>query len=554
MGFSFDEEPLVSIVVPVYNSEKHLRNCMESLIHQTLSNIEIVAVDDGSTDNSLVILKEYEKRYPEKVIVRSIDHVHGAGAPRNVAIEIARSKYIGFCDSDDVMDKKAMELLYNKAIEQDYDIVCAPLWIKSQDSKVLYGEMREPLTTEQMILGGQVYLPNKLIHRRLLLKAGKMPEGISTEDLGYSLVLHSYAERIGYVNSPVYSYIKRYGSDSNSVFELRNLDTIEARKYALKQCNQLFREYVATYIARHLNSDFRKRWIFIDRYIQQLKELWPELKDNEILKRDNYLYTRLSKFSDLPNETIPRNVFIGGFGASYSDELIKKYQETVYYDNSNIIILNELNCDVNEKEIVKLAYNLGDYEFVNGYFAIKSIEMHGGIYLDRRILIEAPFNYVLHCKVFFNLLDQESYSDWVFGGLAQNEIMKKILATYDESCLGKTSYTLSERIKNVMDEEENVTVLNDFIESKVTVFTPEVMVCNITDPKSLKPEPHICSHDLTSRVFDEEYITIKKSTLRTILHSSGANDELNEIKKENALLRNTIREIELREEVRTGLV
>lgn len=542
-----EKKPLVSIIVPVYNSEKYLRKCMDSLVNQTLQSIEIIVVNDGSTDGSLAILEDYRERFPNKVVIRSIGHIHGAGAPRNIAIKMARGDYLGFCDSDDVMDTQAAELLYKKAIDGDNDIVCAPLWLITKNSKVLYGKMEEPISTEKLILNGQVYLPNKLIHKRLLNKVGDIPENISTEDLGYSLVLHSYARKIGYIDHPVYFYYKRYGSDSNSVFELRNLDTIKARQYALNNCNPQYRQYVATYVARHINSDIRKRWIFTDRFIQQLKELWPELRNNRVLKSDEYLYNRLQRFAYLPDKPIPRNLFIGGFGGAISDDVMREYQEKAFYDGCNLLVLNELNCDVTEREIVENAYNAGEFDFVNGYFALKAISIQGGIYLDRRIIIDAPFNYVRYCKAFFSLIDDQAYSNWVFGGMPQNETILKILETYLNSNLyDDPLYPLNDRIRDVLEDYNiSLTEVNNLIDYPYTVFSPDVMVCDTTDKLSLRSELHICSHNLTNHAGESEYITIKRSTLRALINIPGSNDELNEVKRENAMLRNKVRDMEL---------
>ncbi|MFS0555839.1 glycosyltransferase [Brevibacillus sp. 179-C9.3 HS] len=546
-SFEKKNKPLVSIVVPVYNSEKFVRECIDSLVHQSLENIEIIAVDDGSTDRSLSILEEYQKNYPNKVIVKSIPHVHGAGAPRNEAIKIARGDYLAFCDSDDIMDRQAVELLYKKAIENDHDIVCAPIWIYTGNTKSLYGVLKEPISTESLILTGQLYLHTKLVHKRLIQKAGWIPEEISMEDLGYSLVLHSYATRIGYLDYPVYHYFKRYGSDSNAVFGLRNLDTIKARQYAIENCNPQFRQYVLAYVARHIHSDFRKRWSFTDYYIKQLKELWPELKDNPVLNSDEYLYKRLESFVSLPDKPIPCKVWVGGFGEKISEEFLQDCRLNAFYEGCKVIVLNEQNCNISENKLVKAAYDAGEYDFVNGYFALKAIWSEGGIYLNKRIKIDTPFNYIRYCNVFFSLIDNNQYSDWVFGGMAGNPIMETILESYKDSRVNKLVFhPLSSRIKDALDGETiDCSHVNNILNPIVTVFSPDVMVCDLTDKHSLQPEPHICTHDFSEKSSEIDYITLRKSTLRALVQIPGANDELNEVKKENAMLRNKIRNLEL---------
>ncbi len=116
--------PKVSVIIPVYNAEPYLRECMDSIVNQTLKNIEIICVDDGSTDMSSKILKEYEKKdFRVKVITQKNK---GAGVARNVAIKIARGKYFVFVDSDDYAEPDYLELMYRKIVSKDADVcVCS---------------------------------------------------------------------------------------------------------------------------------------------------------------------------------------------------------------------------------------------------------------------------------------------------------------------------------------------------------------------------------------------------------------------------------------------
>ena len=107
------EEIAVSIVVPVCNVERYLKECLDSVIKQTLKNIEIICVNDGSTDNSLKILREYEKKDRRiKVITKKNS---GYGNTMNVGMDAANGKYIGIVESDDYVDEKMFERLYETA-------------------------------------------------------------------------------------------------------------------------------------------------------------------------------------------------------------------------------------------------------------------------------------------------------------------------------------------------------------------------------------------------------------------------------------------------------
>ena len=102
----------VSVVVPVYNVEKYLSKCLTSLVNQTLQDIEIIVINDGSTDGCLDIINDYKKRYPKKLKVINNKN-HGIGFSRNCGIKKARGKYITFIDSDDYISESALEEAFN---------------------------------------------------------------------------------------------------------------------------------------------------------------------------------------------------------------------------------------------------------------------------------------------------------------------------------------------------------------------------------------------------------------------------------------------------------
>ena len=111
----------VSVIIPVYNSEKLLNQCIDSICNQTLKDIEIICIDDGSTDNSPKILKEYEKK--DSRIIALSQKNSGAGVARNKGIDIANGEYIAFVDSDDWIEDNALEKLYNNIKNNDSDMV-----------------------------------------------------------------------------------------------------------------------------------------------------------------------------------------------------------------------------------------------------------------------------------------------------------------------------------------------------------------------------------------------------------------------------------------------
>ncbi|MDX4013216.1 glycosyltransferase, partial [Aliarcobacter skirrowii] len=117
-------DKLVSVIIPIYNTEKFLEQCIDSILNQTLKDIEIILINDGSTDNSYKILQEYEKKDSRIVLINQKNK--GVGEARNFGIKIAKAPYLAFVDSDDFISPLMLEKLYFKVIQDNSDMVkCA---------------------------------------------------------------------------------------------------------------------------------------------------------------------------------------------------------------------------------------------------------------------------------------------------------------------------------------------------------------------------------------------------------------------------------------------
>ena len=121
-----NNESLVSIIVPVYNVEKYLRKCLDSIVNQTYKNIEVICVDDGSPDNSIDILREYRAKDDRVTIIRQKNK--GLSGARNTGIKNATGKYIMFIDSDDWVELNMVELMTKKMDNKNLELaVCGTI-------------------------------------------------------------------------------------------------------------------------------------------------------------------------------------------------------------------------------------------------------------------------------------------------------------------------------------------------------------------------------------------------------------------------------------------
>jgi glycosyltransferase involved in cell wall biosynthesis len=131
--------PLVSVVIPVFNAEPFLRECLDSVIHQTLADIEIICVDDGSTDGGAAVLREYAEKDGRVAVLRQENK--GAGAARNAGLGIARGKFLSFLDADDFFESEMLEKLYNRCEETGADIALYKAWAFDNQTGNITGDL-----------------------------------------------------------------------------------------------------------------------------------------------------------------------------------------------------------------------------------------------------------------------------------------------------------------------------------------------------------------------------------------------------------------------------
>jgi glycosyltransferase involved in cell wall biosynthesis len=209
---SFNIKPLVSIIVPVFNAERYLKNCLDSLIAQTLNEIEILCINDGSTDNSLEILSDYSKKDSRIRIFNQKNA--GPGMARNTALDNAKGEYIYFLDSDDYITSDYLQGLYDIAKETGSAIVVNPVIILSypnmqkQLPEISYKEKTYCITPEILPkITGKVYLWNRLFRIDLLkLNDIKFPNIIIAEDLYFYYCLMPFVKQISISQTGIYYY------------------------------------------------------------------------------------------------------------------------------------------------------------------------------------------------------------------------------------------------------------------------------------------------------------------------------------------------------------
>lgn len=242
----------LSIIVPVYNmaSDNKLGFCMDSLLSQNLSDFEIIAVDDCSTDNSLEILKEYEKKNPGVVTaIHSEVNKHQGGA-KNIGIKAAKGEWIGFIDADDWIDPDMYSLMLEKADETCADMVGCDLTLvndhtyeisdiiekngSADQSGILDHDKKKSLILDGGRLVVKIYKRENILRNELFF-----PENIFYEDNAMSNSFLLTAKHYEYMEKPWYYYYQHGSSTVHSFSERMCLDRMEAARIMLSEAKRL---------------------------------------------------------------------------------------------------------------------------------------------------------------------------------------------------------------------------------------------------------------------------------------------------------------------------
>lgn len=219
----------VSVIVPVYNVEEYIGKCLQSLVNQTLDNIEIIVVNDGSPDNSQKIIDKYVKKYPKKV-KSFIKENGGQGSARNYGLLKASGEYISYVDGDDYVEKNMLEDMYNLAKKDNNDIVICGSNVISMDNEIIKSEPAIIYNDKDLdILFGKMAVWNKIYKRDLLLENKiEFRSKVWYEDIDFTIKLLFDNVKVSFINKPLYDYLLRLGSTMNNSNINRNLELIQA--------------------------------------------------------------------------------------------------------------------------------------------------------------------------------------------------------------------------------------------------------------------------------------------------------------------------------------
>lgn len=292
--------PKLSIIVPIYNTEQYLEKCLFSLVNQTLQEIEILLINDGSTDDSQSIINKYVKKYP--LICKGYYKSNsGQAAARNLGIEHASGEFIAFVDSDDYVKLDAYEKAYNYAIKNNLDVVCFDFLQESQNGRKPsnYYQFKQCNADIKYILN-ETSSVNKIIRRDLINRNNiRFIENYIYEDLEFIPKLILYTNKIGFLDEPLYYYVihenstmrqQKYNNKlGNIYFVMESLKNTFANSKYDNELEYLFIEHLLhAAVLRYL--DYSEGSKNIEKISNIMKENFPKWRKNKYYKMRNIKY------------------------------------------------------------------------------------------------------------------------------------------------------------------------------------------------------------------------------------------------------------------------
>lgn len=296
----------ISIIVPIYNAENYLKKCIDSLVNQTKKELEILLINDGSTDKSEEIINSYQdsriKYYKNKN--------QGIGKTRNFGIEKSTGKYIMFIDSDDYLDEKACEILYNKAENDKLEIVLCDFY-KLYDSGKLE-EVKQPsfknssLKDNPKILNENLSPWAKIYKRELIIKNDiKFIENLKYEDAPFVSIALDKARKIGKVDQCLNYYLVHENSETTirdeKVFDILEIVNIirkyfKNKNYIKETLDKLTVRIITNYtIQQRMQKDKKIGMKFIDEAFIYLKKEIPDYKNSKYYQDRGILRRTIEK-------------------------------------------------------------------------------------------------------------------------------------------------------------------------------------------------------------------------------------------------------------------
>lgn len=290
----------ISIVIPCYNVEKYVEKCIKSIMNQTYSELEVIVIDDKSTDGTYDVLLKLKKEYNDRFILLQNEKNGGLAYTRNFGVKKATGKYIGFIDSDDYVAPDYYKVLAEKILNDKSDLVVNDIQLVDESGNNIGNVVKSCILDEVSKVsiidnGLAASACNKLLRKDLLLKYPFL-EGKINEDVASIIPIIVHSDKISYTDKAVYNYVQRHNSIQNSKFSEKRFDMFDSIKVCLDRISddsnyetyrdiillhQLLEIYI--YILIEINDE-DERYNLISKFIDKLNEFGFKIWNLKCLK------------------------------------------------------------------------------------------------------------------------------------------------------------------------------------------------------------------------------------------------------------------------------
>ena len=296
----------ISIIIPAYNAEKYINKCLDSIVNQTKEELEIIVINDGSTDKT----EEKVKEYQDKRIKYYKNKNQGIGKTRNFGIEKATGKYIMFIDSDDYIEKDACEKMYNKAENENLDVVICDFYkeydngnieeIRTNSFSNSSLENNPDIITEYLCPWAKIYNRKMIIDNNI-----RFVENLKYEDAPFVIAALCSAKEIGKIDECL-NYYLIHGNSETTVRDRRCFDILKIidiirlytkdKTYLKEKIDKLTVRIITNYtIQQRMQEDKKIGMEFIDKAFDYLEKEIPDYKDNKYYQNRSFIKRVIEK-------------------------------------------------------------------------------------------------------------------------------------------------------------------------------------------------------------------------------------------------------------------
>lgn len=289
----------VSVIVPVYNVYDYLDKCLNSLVNQTLKELEIIVVNDGSTDKSQSIIDKYQKKYSNIKAYKKTNS--GLSDTRNFGLKYVTGEYVTFVDSDDYIEPDMYFKMYEKAKTEDFDIVACDInyVYPDREESLVVDPKKDTTNIKELFINFYPTVCTKLFKRELFTKSKlEFKSGVWYEDVEFMYRLLPYIKSIGVIHEAFYNYLQREKSITSTIspkiYDYINnfnglVDYYKKNKYYDEYKKELEYAYVryvyATFIKTCLSYDEKEYLKAVDEAIKNVKRQFPKYHRNKYFYR-----------------------------------------------------------------------------------------------------------------------------------------------------------------------------------------------------------------------------------------------------------------------------